>query len=180
MDMAVSKLVRGRRKPQVRRQPEGIEQLFPMFHGQSAQIIAYIVAKGSASAEDIRKGVGMPRSTVYKLISQLVQAGLISRAENGEQLKVPDFSLTIKNTATVAECKVTPRNVLAFDAAHTNAGRSFIEDHGSEKFGKFVELYDEYQSEKITKAVMARVLGVIRFEVEVLFAEIELMSAVED
>jgi DNA-binding MarR family transcriptional regulator len=177
--MAVSRLARGRRKPQVRRQPEGIEQLFPMFHGQSARIIAYIAAKGSASAEDIRKGVGIPRSTVYKLVSQLVQSGLISRADNGEQLKVPDFSLTIKNTATVAECKVTPRNVLAFDAAHTNAGRSFIEHYGPEKFAKFVELYDEYERERITIPMMARELGVIRFEVELLFNEIESMSAVE-
>jgi DNA-binding transcriptional ArsR family regulator len=154
---------------------EGIEQLFPIFHGQTAQILAYVAEKGSASPEEIRKDLGMPRSTVYKLLSQLAGAGLVSKkkTEKGEEISVPDFSLTIKNTAIVGECKVTPKNVLAFDSAHTPAGRMFIEHHGPEKFVKFVELYDDYEREKITIPMMARELGVIRFEVELLLNDIE-------
>ena len=50
--------------------------------------------------------------------------------------------------------------------------RMFIERHRSEKFAKFLELYDDYEKEKITSQMMARELGVIRFEVELLLSEI--------
>ena len=111
-----------------RHQAQGIEQLFPMFHGQSAQIIAYIAAKGSASAEEIRKDVRIPRSTVYKLILQLMDAGLVIRTKE-EKLRIPDFSITLRNTAIFSEFRVTPHNILAFDSAHTSIGRAFIERH---------------------------------------------------
>lgn len=62
-----------------------------------------------------------------------------------EEISVPDFSLTIRNTVIVGECKVTSKNVLAFDSAHTPAGQMFIGHHGPEKFAKFVELYDYYK-----------------------------------
>jgi DNA-binding transcriptional ArsR family regulator len=161
------------------RSAEGIEQLFPTFHGQSAQILAYVAAKGTVSPEEIRKDLDMPRSTIYKLLSQLAETGLVIKKKvgKGEEVSVPDFSLIIKNTALVGECKVTPRNILAFDSAHTPAGRMFIERYGPEKFAKFVELYDDYQREKTTSQLMARQLGVIRFEIELLLSDIESIAA---
>jgi DNA-binding MarR family transcriptional regulator len=155
-----------------RHQAQGIEQLFPMFHGQSAQIIAYIAAKGSASAEEIRKDVRIPRSTVYKLILQLMDAGLVIRTKE-EKLRIPDFSITLRNTAIFSEFRVTPHNILAFDSAHTSIGRAFIERHGLEKFAKFVDMYEMYQSGKMSSRSVARELDVPLFEIEWLLSNIE-------
>jgi hypothetical protein len=83
----------------------------------------------------------------------------------------------MENTALIGECKVTPRNILAFDSAHTPAGRMFIERYGPEKFAKFVELYDDYQREKATSQMMACELGVIRFEIELLLSDIESLAS---
>ncbi len=131
--------------------PEGMEQLLPAFHGQSAQILAYVAAMGSATPEEMRKDLGMPRSTIYKLLSQLVRTGLAVRGKAGkvDEVRVPDFVFFIKNTALVGECKVTPRNVLAFDSAHTPAGRMFADRHGLQKFAKFVMLMVTNQNPSI-------------------------------
>jgi len=155
--------------------PEGMEHLLPTFHGQSAQILAYVAAKGTATSEDIRKDLGIPRSTIYKLLSQLVKTGLATREKVGnvDEVRVPDFSFVIKNTAYIAECKVTPRNILAFDSAHTAAGKMFAERHGPEKFAEFVALYDRYESGATTSQLMARELGVTRYEIELLLSDIK-------
>jgi DNA-binding transcriptional ArsR family regulator len=160
--------------------PEGIEQLLPSFHGQSAQILAYIAAKGAATAEEIRRDLRMPRSTTYKLLLQLERTGLAVKERTGktEAIRVPDFYLIIGNTALVMECKVTPRNVLAFDSAHTPAGRMFIERHGAERFAKFVELYDSYGRGATTSQLMARELGVTRYEIELLLSDIKSIAPV--
>jgi DNA-binding transcriptional ArsR family regulator len=157
------------------RAPEGIEQLLPSFHGQSAQILAYVAARGKATPEEIRSDLGMPRSTVYKLLSQLELAGLAKRLRTGkaESFHIPDFVFIIKNTAFIVECKVTPRNILAFDSAHTPTGRMFSERHGPEKFAKFVELYDDYQRDATTSQIMARELGVTRYEIELLLSDVK-------
>ena len=155
--------------------PEGIERLLPSFHGQSAQILAYVAARGSATPDEIKRDLGMPRSTIYKLLSQLVRTGLAVREKAGkaEEVRVPDFSFVIKNTAFIMECKVTPRNILAFDSAHTPAGKMFAERHGPDKFAKFVELYDGYERGTITSQLMARELGVTRYEIELLLSDIK-------
>jgi Sugar-specific transcriptional regulator TrmB len=157
-----------------------MEQLLPSFHGQSAQILAYIAAKGTATPEEVRRDLGLPRSTTYKMLLQLQRTGLAvkEKAGNGEGIRVPDFYLIIGNTALVAECKVTPRNILAFDSAHTSAGRRFIERHGAEKFAKFVELYDDYAKDATTSRLMARELGVRRFEIELLLSDIKSIAPV--
>jgi hypothetical protein len=164
----------------VKREAEGIEQLVPAFHGQSALILAYVGAKGTATPEEIRRGLGMPRSTVYKLLSQLVRTGLAKKSVAGktEVFAIPDFDLTIRNTALVGELKITPRNVLAFDSAHTPTGRMFIERHGPEKFAKFVELYDGYERGATTSQLVARELGVTRYEVELLLSDIRSIAPV--
>ncbi len=155
--------------------PEGIEQLLPTFHGQNAQILAYVAARGTATPEEIRKDLNMPRSTLYKLLSELVRTGLAVREKVGraEEVGVPDFVFSIKNTAFIVECKVTPRNILAFDSAHTPAGKMFVERHGPEKFARFVELYDDYERGETTSQLMARELGVTRYELELLFSDIK-------
>jgi DNA-binding transcriptional ArsR family regulator len=160
--------------------PEGMEQLLPAFHGQSAQILAYVAARGSATPGEIGKDLGMPRSTIYKLLSQLVRTGLAVRGKAGkvDKVHVPDFTFFIKNTALVMECKITPRNVLAFDSAHTPAGRMFADRHGLQKFAKFVELYDEYERGGTTSQLMARELGVTRYEVELLLSDIKSIGQV--
>jgi len=160
--------------------PEGIEQLLPVFHGQSAQILAYVSAKGTATPEEIRKDLGIPRSTIYKLLSQLVTTGLAVREKAGkvEVVRVPDFYLTFGNTAFGAELKITSRNILAFDSAHTPAGRMFVEHHGSEKFAKFVELYDGYERGAITSQLMAREMGVTRYEIELFLSDISSIAPV--
>jgi DNA-binding transcriptional ArsR family regulator len=160
--------------------PEGIEQLLPAFHGQSAQILAYVAARGTATPEEIRKDLGIPRSTIYKLLSQLVTTGLVMREKAGkvESVRVPDFLLTIGNTTLVREWRITSRNVLAFDSAHTPAGRMFIERHGPEKFAKFVELYDGYERGATTSQLMARELGVTRYEIELLLSDIRSIAPV--
>ena len=153
---------------------EGLEQLFPTFHGQSAQILAYVAARGSATPEEIRRDLTMPRSTIYKLLSQLFGAGLVKREKAGkvERVRVPDFTFVIRNTAFIGECKVTPRNILAFDSAHTPAGRMFAQRHGPEKFAKFVELYDDYERGAVTSQLIARELGATRYEIELLLSDI--------
>ena len=115
-------------------------------------------------------------------MSQLIRNGLAAREKAGkaEEVRVPDFSFIIKNTAFIVECKVTPRNILAFDSAHTAAGKMFIERHGPEKFAKFVELYDAYERGATTSQLMARTLGVIRYEVELLLSEIRSMTPVAE
>ncbi len=122
-----------------------------------------------------RRILSIPRSTTYKLLSQLASTGLVSKKKTGkwEEIRVPDFSLTIRNTALVGECKITPRSILAFDSAHMSGGRMFIERHGPEKFAKFVELYDDYEREKTTSQLIARELGVTRYEIELLLSDIE-------
>jgi DNA-binding transcriptional ArsR family regulator len=159
---------------------EGIEQLFPTFHGQSAQILAYVAARGRATPEEIRKDIGMPKSTTYKLLSQLDKMGLVIRMKSNklEVISVPDFVLTIKNTALVGECKVTPGNILAFDSAHTPTGRMFIERHGPEKFAKFVDLYDSYGRGATTAQLMAKELDVTRYEIELLLSDIESIAPI--
>lgn len=133
--------------------------------------------KGNASAEEIGEDLKIPRSTVYKLLSGLCDTGLVVKDKVGkvERVSVPDFSFYIKNTAYVGELKITPRNVLAFDAAHTPPGKMFIEIHGQEKFSRFVELYDEYERGKLTSQLIARELGVIRYEIELLLTDIKSM-----
>jgi len=157
--------------------PEGLEQLLPTFHGQSAQILAYVAAKGTATPEEIRKDLSIPRSTIYKLLTQLVRTGLAVREKVGktEKVRIPDFSFVIKNTAFIGEFKVTPKNILAFDSAHTPAGKMFVGRHGLEKFARFVELYDAYERGMITSQLMAKDLGVIRYEVELLLSDIKSM-----
>jgi len=147
----------------------------PAFHGQSAQILAYVAARGKATPEEIRRDLGIPRSTVYKLLSQLELTGLARRLRTGkvESVNVPDFVFIIKNTAFIVECKVTPRNILAFDSAHTPSGRMFSERHGPEKFAKFVELYDDYERDATTSQIMARELGVTRYEIELLLSDVK-------
>jgi len=160
--------------------PEGIEQLLPAFHGQSAQILAYVAARGTATPEEIWKDLHMPRSTAYKLLSQLVRTGLAVREKAGkvEAVRVPDFYLTVGNTALAGELKITSRNVLAFDSAHTPAGRMFIERRGPEAFAKFVELYDGYERGATTSQLMARELGVTRYEVELLLSDVRSIAPV--
>lgn len=155
--------------------PEALERLFPAFHGQSAQILAYIAAKGKATPEEIRKHLGIPRSTVYKLLTEFFQAGLVTKEKAGrvELMRVPDFVFRIENTANIEECKLTPRNILAFDAAHTPAGRMFIGRHGLQAFAKFVELYDVYKRDRTTAQLIAKELGVTRYEVELLLSDID-------
>lgn len=155
-----------------------MEQLLPAFHGNSARALAYAAAKGSTTAEEMRKDLNLPRSTVYKLLSQLVDAGLVTKekAQGAERLRVPDFVFFIKNTALVGECKITSRNVLAFDSAHTPAGKMFISRHGWRKFAKFVELYDEFERGKVTSQLTARELGVTRYEIEILLSDIRAMA----
>ncbi len=153
--------------------PEALERLFPAFHGQSAQILAYVAAKGTATPEEMRKDLEIPRSTVYKLLSEFFQTGLATKEKVGkvELVRVPDFIFWIKNTALIVDCKLTPRNILAFDAAHTPAGRMFIGRHGLQKFAEFVELYDAYKRDATTAQLMARELGVTRYEVELLLSD---------
>lgn len=153
---------------------EGLEQLLPAFHGQSAQVLAYVAGKGTATPEDIKKDLGIPRSTVYKILSEFFGSGLAIRKKEGkvEKVHVPDFSFVVKNTAFVAELKITPRNILAFDSMHTPAGRMFAERHGPEKFVQFVELYDDYERGNVTSQLMARELGVTRYEIELLLSDI--------
>jgi DNA-binding transcriptional ArsR family regulator len=155
--------------------PEGLEELLPTLHGQSAQILAYVAAKGTATPEEIRKDLAIPKSTVYKLLSDLFRTGLAIKETEGkvEGVRVPNFEFWIKNIANIVELKVTPRNLLAFDAAHTPAGRMFSERHGPEKFANFVELYDGYESGRTTAQLMARELGVIRYEIELLLSDIK-------
>jgi len=159
---------------------EGIEQLLPAFHGQSAQILAYVAARGTATPEEIRKDLRMPKSTIYKLLSQLVRTGLVVKEKVGrvESIRVPDFYLTIGNTALTGEWKITSRNILAFDSAHTPAGRMFIERNGTQKFAEFVELYDGYGKGTTTSQLMARELGVTRYEIELLLSDIESIAPV--
>ncbi len=155
-------------------QPEALEKLFPAFHGQNAKILAYLALRGVATMEDVSKELGIPRSTTYKLCNELVKAGLATELSTpGEKsFKVADFVILAKNLAFIGELKITAKNVLAFDAAHTPAGKMFIERHGMEKFARFVELYSAYEDGALTAQVMARDLGVIRFEVELLLSDI--------
>ncbi|MBI4258510.1 MAG: MarR family transcriptional regulator [Thaumarchaeota archaeon] len=161
--------------------PVGMERLLPAFHGQSARILAYLAARGSTTPEDITKELGIPRSTVYKLLTQLVATGLAHKRKVGktEKVSVPDFVFYIKNTAYIGEMKVTPRNVIAFDAAHTPAGKMFIGKHGQDAFAKFVELYDNYERGNLTAQLMARDLGVTRYEVELLLTDVRSIDPVE-
>ena len=157
-----------------------MERLFPTFHGQSAQILAYAAARGSTTPEEISKDLDMPKSTTYKLLSQLEKMGLVTwmKSNKSESISVPDFVLIIKNTALIGECKVTPGNILAFDSAHTPTGRMFIERHGPEKFAKFVELYDGYGRGATTAQLMAKELGVTRYEIELLLSDIKSIAPV--
>lgn len=159
---------------------EGLEQLLPRFHGNSARILAYVAAKGFATPDEITKDLEIPRSTVYKLLSEFFNTGLAVKEKTGrvDRVSVPDFVFFIKNTAFVGELKITPRNVLAFDAAHIPSGKMFVEKHGQEKFARFVELYDEYERGTTTSQLMARDLGVIRYEVELLLSDIKSMVPV--
>lgn len=159
---------------------EGLEQLLPAFHGQSAQVLAYVAAKGTATPEDIIKDLSIPRSTVYKLLSEFFRTGLAIKKKEGrvDKVSIPDFAFLVKNTAYFRELKVTPRNILAFDSTHTPAGRMFTERHGLEKFAKFVELYDDYERGNITSQLMARELGVTRYEVELLLSDIRSITPV--
>ena len=91
-------------------------------------------------------------------------------------MRVADFVFIIRNTMLMGGMKITPRNVLAFDVAHTAVGRMFIERHGTDKFARFVDLYDEYAKGKTTAQMMARELGVIRYEVELLLSDIRPVS----
>ena len=156
------------------------DQASSTFHGQSAQNPCLCRCKGYGIPRRNKEGArNAPLHDSYKLLSQLAETGLVIKKKEGkgEEVSVPDFSLTIKNTAFVGECKVTPRNILAFDSADTPAGRMFIERYGPEKFAKFVELYDDYQREKTTSQLMARESGVIRFEIELLLSDIESIAA---
>lgn len=155
--------------------PEGIGQILPTFHGQSAQILAYAAARGIVTPEEIKRDLSIPRSTVYKLLAQFVDEGLVVKEKDGNanRFSVPDFEFIIKNTAFIAEIKVTPRNVLAFDAIDTNVGKAFTEQRGPEKFARFVELYGDYARGNTTAQIIARELGVTRFEVELLLSSIK-------
>ena len=155
--------------------PEALERLFPAFHGQSAQILAYVAARGKATPEEIQKDLDIPRSTVYKLLTEFFQTGLVTKEKAGkvELVRVPDFVFRIENTANIVDCKLTPRNILAFDAAHTPAGRMFIGRRGLQAFARFVELYDVYKRDRTTAQLMARELGVTRYEVELLLSDID-------
>lgn len=158
----------------IARAAQGIEQLFPLFHGQSAQILAYIALEGPTNAGKMSKDLPIPRSTIYKLVSQLVTAGLVEKTKDSDlKFHVPKFSITIKNSTLASEFRLTPTNVLAFDVAHTPAGRKFIKRHGLNKFALFVELYGVYKRGKITRAPMAKKLGASRSELESLFSEIQ-------
>ena len=159
---------------------EGLEQLLPTFHGQGAQILAYVAAKGSTTPDEIRKELGIPRSTVYKLLSEFFRTGLAFKRKEGntEKVIVPDFAFFIRNTAFIGELKVTPRNVLAFDSAHTPAGKMFAERHGPAKFAQFVKLYDIYDRGNTTAQLMARELEVSRYEVELLLSDIKSITPV--
>jgi hypothetical protein len=102
----------------------------------------------------------MPKSTAYKLLKYLVELGLVYR-EGGRPgaYRACDFKLSLENTLKTPKLIVTPRNILAFDAAHTPAGRFFIQHHGWEKFAKFIELYDAYTNGDTTAQLIARDLG---------------------
>ncbi|MEM0321826.1 MAG: helix-turn-helix domain-containing protein [Thermoprotei archaeon] len=152
---------------------EALDKLFPLFHGQSARILAYVAVKGEATPEEIRGDLGIPRSTVYKLLSELFAVGLASKERRGkvEVVKVPDF-VVFAVTAAIGKLRVTPWNIPAFDAAHLPAGKMFIERHGLGKFARFVELYDSYIKGNTTARLMARELGVTRYEVEILLSDI--------
>jgi Sugar-specific transcriptional regulator TrmB len=154
--------------------PEALERLFPAFHGQNAKILAYLALRGVATAEQVSKELNMPRSTTYKLCNELVKEGLATEmlTTNEKGFRAADFVILVKNLAYAGELKITAKNVLAFDAAHTPAGRMFIERHGVEKFARFVELYSAYEDGTLTAQIMARDLGVIRFEVESLLSDI--------
>ena len=154
---------------------ETVEKLLPPFHGQNAQLIAYVAAKGTATPEQIMRDLKMPRSTTYLLLKQFAVMGLLKEEKEGRssRVSVPDFVFHIKNTAYIGEVKITPRNVLAFDAVHTSSGRMFAEHHGWKKFYKFVDLYDDYARGNITSQLMARELEVTRFEIELLLSDIK-------
>ncbi len=154
--------------------PEALEKLFPAFHGQSARMLAYVAAKGKATPEEMQKDLDIPRSTVYKLLSEFLEVGLVTKEKVGrsELVRVPDFVFSIKDTALIGEFKLTPRNILAFDAAHSPAGRMFIGRHGLQKFAKFVGLYDAYKRDATTAQLMARELGVTRYEIELLLGDV--------
>ena len=159
---------------------EGLEELLPAFHGQNAQVLAYVAAKGSATPDDIRKDLMIPRSTVYKLLSGFFRIGLAVKKRQGrvDRVSVPDFAFLIKNTAYLGELKVTPRNILAFDSIRTPAGRMFAERHGPQKFAKFVELYDNYERGNTTSQLLARELNVTRYEIESLLSDIRTITPV--
>ncbi len=77
------------------------------------------------------------------------------------------------NTANIEGCKLTARNILASDGAHTPAGRMLIGRRGAQAFAKSVESYDIYRRDKTTAQLMARKLGVTRHEVELLLEDID-------
>ncbi len=158
--------------------PGALERLFPTFHGQSALILAYVAAKGTATPEEIRRDLEIPKSTIYKLLTEFLQAGLATKEKVGkvEHVHIADFVIRLENTAIIGELKLTPRNILAFDAAHTTAGKLLIGRHGPRKFAKFVELYDAYKRDATTAQLMAKELGITRYEVELLLSDIDSLT----
>lgn len=116
------------------------------------------------------------------MLNELIQVGLVSK-EKGSQsnlFRIRDFVVKLENISTIDKLRLTPRNILAFDAAHSPAGKFFIQRHGMRKFARFVELYETYKQEKITAQMIARELDVTRYEIELLLGEIESLETTPD
>jgi hypothetical protein len=166
--------------------PETIETLLPSLHGQSAKVLDYLASHGEANPSQISKELGIARSSLYKIISDLWQARLVDlhepakvarnahhRGRTGSEVLSRDFKITLENLAGVPRLEITPRNVAAFDLLHKSSGKLFVERHGMEKFAKFMQLYEEYTNGKTPAFLMAKELGAERFEVELLIGDAE-------
>ncbi len=169
--------------------PETIETLLPSLHGQSAKVLDYLASHGGANPNQISEELKMARSSVYKIISDLVQARLVDvlelaktsrkthrRGRIGSEVLGRDFKIILENLAGVPRLEITPRNVAAFDVLHKSSGRLFIERHGMAKFAKFMHLYEEYANGKTPAFLIAKELGAERFEVELLIGDAERLT----
>ena len=164
--------------------PESLEILLPTLHGQNARILSYLSHHKTASGEKISKDLGIPRSSVYKCIGDLVRAGLVTRqvsklrykspSERGrisQEVKATDFKIVLENLSIAPRVVITKYSVAAFDLLHKNSGKLFIERNGAEKFASFIELFDAYNRGIIPAFIIAKELGVDRFEVESLISD---------
>ena len=123
---------------------------------------------------------------MYKIINDLLQARLVylpeatkvtrdahHRGRTGSEVRIRDFKITLENLAGVTKLEITPKNVAAFDLLQKTSGKLFVERHGMEKFDKFMQLYEEYTNGKTPAFLIAKELGVERFEVELLIGDAE-------